>query len=113
MVRPADGQRQQARDGREAHGEHPPPLGPVELARRVEQAARRGYAVAEEELEPGLVAVAAPVRRFDGSIVSALNVSGPAFRFGARLDEAGAEVARAAERLSLILNGQDAAVSGT
>jgi DNA-binding IclR family transcriptional regulator len=84
-----------------------------ELAERVEQAARLGYAVADEELEPGLAAVAAPVRRFDGQIVSALNVSGPSFRFAARLHEAGAEVARAAERLSLMLGGQEVAVSAT
>ena len=63
---------------------------------RVREAAGRGYAVADEELEPGLAAVAAPVRRFDGRIVAALNVSGPSFRFGGRLQEAGAEVARAA-----------------
>ena len=81
-----------------------------ELAERVEEAARLGYAVAEEELEPGLVAVAAPVRRFDGAIVSALNVSGPSFRFGPRLHEAGTEVARAAEQLSLTLNGEGVAV---
>jgi IclR family KDG regulon transcriptional repressor len=77
-----------------------------ELAARVEEARRLGYAVAEEELEPGLVAVAAPVRRFDASIVAALNVSGPSFRFAPRLDDAGVEVARAAERLSLMLNGE-------
>jgi DNA-binding IclR family transcriptional regulator len=84
-----------------------------ELAGRVDQAARLGYAVVEEELEPGLVAVAAPVRRFDGEIVSALNVSGPSFRFGPRLNEAGTEVARAAEQLSLLLSGQGAALSAT
>ena len=60
----------------------------------------RGYHVADEELEPGLCAVAAPVRRFDGHIVAALNVSGPAFRFAARLDAAGGEVAAAAVGLS-------------
>ena len=63
-------------------------------------AAERGYHVADEELEPGLCAVAAPVRRFDGRIVAALNVSGPAFRFAARLDAAGGEVAAAAVGLS-------------
>ena len=36
------------------------------------------------------------MRRFDGHIVAALNVSGPAFRFAARLDAAGGEVAAAA-----------------
>jgi IclR family transcriptional regulator, KDG regulon repressor len=70
------------------------------LARRIAEAAARGWATADEELEPGLAAVAAPVRRFDGRIIAALNVSGPSFRFSARLEQAGAEVARAARLLS-------------
>jgi len=72
----------------------------AEVQSRVEEVARRGVAVADEELEPGLAAVAAPVRRFDGRIVAALNVSGPSFRFRARLPEAATEVARAAVGLS-------------
>jgi IclR family transcriptional regulator, KDG regulon repressor len=72
----------------------------AELTERVQESVARGYAVADQELEPGLAAVAAPVRRFDARIVAALNVSGPSFRFGARLPEAGPVVARAAEELS-------------
>jgi DNA-binding IclR family transcriptional regulator len=75
-----------------------------ELSARVHEAAERGYAVADEELEPGLTAVAAPVRRFDGRIVAAVNVSGPTFRFGPRLAEAGTEVMLAAEQLSMSLH---------
>jgi IclR family transcriptional regulator, KDG regulon repressor len=75
-----------------------------ELSACVQEAAERGYAVADEELEPGLAAVAAPVRRFDGRIVAAVNVSGPTFRFGPRLLEAGREVTRAAEQLSARLH---------
>jgi DNA-binding IclR family transcriptional regulator len=41
---------------------------------------RRGYAVTNEELEPGLVAVAAPVYRDGAAVVAALSVSGPATR---------------------------------
>jgi DNA-binding IclR family transcriptional regulator len=41
---------------------------------------RRGYAVTSEELEPGLVAVAAPVYRDGAAAVAALSVSGPATR---------------------------------
>jgi DNA-binding IclR family transcriptional regulator len=72
----------------------------AELTRRIEQARTRGYATVDEEFEPGLVAAAAPVRDFRGRIVAALNVSGPKFRLGDRLEEAGAELAGAAETLS-------------
>jgi IclR family transcriptional regulator, KDG regulon repressor len=71
-----------------------------DLEARVQEGAERGYAVADAELEPGLAAVAAPVRRFDGRIVAAVNVSGPSFRFGPLLAEAGEEVRRAADELS-------------
>jgi IclR family transcriptional regulator, KDG regulon repressor len=74
-----------------------------ELGERVRETAARGFAVADEELEPGLSAVAAPVRRFDGRIVAAINVSGPSFRFGPRLLDAGPVVARAAKELSALL----------
>ena len=40
----------------------------------------RGYAVTDEELEPGLVAVAAPVFGSGSAVVAALSVSGPASR---------------------------------
>src|SRR5919197_887249 len=84
-----------------------------ELSARVREAAERGYAVADGELEPGLAAVAAPVRRFDGRIVAAINVSGPSFRFGPRLPEAGIEVMRAAEQLSATLADAGVANSAT
>ncbi len=42
-----------------------------------------GYAVAVDELEIGLTAVAAPVRGVDGTVTASLSISGPGFRLGA------------------------------
>ena len=79
------------------------PNGPAsvdELRERTDAARARGYAVVDEEFEPGLVAVGAPVRDFGGRIVAALNVSAPKFRFGNRLTAAGPVVKRVADALS-------------
>lgn len=46
----------------------------------LDEARARGYATAVEELEPGLWAVAAPVRDATGAVVAALSVSGPTVR---------------------------------
>ena len=53
-----------------------------EAALRAELAAvrARGYAVTDEELERGLIAFAAPVFRYDGTVVAALSVSAPTTR---------------------------------
>jgi DNA-binding IclR family transcriptional regulator len=54
-----------------------------ELARVREQ----GHALAVDELEVGLTAVAVPVRNAHGDVVASMSVSGPTFRLGAdRLD---------------------------
>lgn len=48
----------------------------------------RGFAVAADELDVGLTAVAAPVRDAHGDVVASVSVSGPSFRFGEdRIDE--------------------------
>jgi IclR family transcriptional regulator, KDG regulon repressor len=75
-------------------------LGVAGEADRIVEARERGYAIVREEFEPGLVAAAAPVRDNAGRIVAAVNVSAPAFRFAARLDEAAAAVVAAAAELS-------------
>jgi IclR family transcriptional regulator, KDG regulon repressor len=77
-----------------------------DLAGRIARSRERGYAIADEEMEPGLVAAAAPVRDPSGRIVAALNVSGPKFRLGTRLDEAGAALVLAAADLSAALAGR-------
>jgi len=91
-----------ARSGRHPGG----PQSADELWERISEARARGYALADEDFEPGLVAVAGPVRDFRGQVVAAVNVSGPKFRFGARLDEAGEHVRAVAQELSQMLGWQ-------
>lgn len=90
------------------------PRGPQsadELWERLADARLRGYALADEEFEPGLVAVAAPVRDFRGRVVAAVNVSAPKFRFASRLEEAGERVRTVAEELSHVLGWEPARAS--
>jgi IclR family transcriptional regulator, acetate operon repressor len=64
----------------------------------------RGYAITDEELEPGLIAVAAPVHGFDGAVVAALSVSAPTTRMTRdRLTAAAGHCAQEAAGLSAVL----------
>jgi IclR family transcriptional regulator, acetate operon repressor len=70
---------------------------------------RRGYAVADEELEPGLVAIAAPVRDATGTVVASISVSGPSVRLTPdRTVTIAAMVAGEAHALSTALGFQGA-----
>jgi len=95
-------------------GEQLPPAGPRapvdvgELERAIRRARQVGYAIADEESEPGLVAVGAPIRDFTGRVIAALNVSAPKFRLGGRLHPTGQLVRAAAEQLSAALGAPDA-----
>jgi DNA-binding IclR family transcriptional regulator len=63
-----------------------------------------GYAVTNEELELGLTAVAAPVRRHDGEVVAAISVAGPSTRFSAsRIDDVATQCIIEADALSSVL----------
>jgi IclR family acetate operon transcriptional repressor len=62
---------------------------------------RVGYAIAEEELEEGLSAVAAPIWNSGRRVEASISVSGPSFRLPRpRLEALGEETARMAERVS-------------
>jgi IclR family acetate operon transcriptional repressor len=56
------------------------PLSRAQLEADLVETTRRGWALTWEELEEGLVAVAAPVHARDGSVVAAVSVSGPTTR---------------------------------
>lgn len=53
---------------------------PDALRAELEHCRNRGYATQIEELEEGLNAVAAAIRRADGQVVAALSIAGPSFR---------------------------------
>ena len=56
------------------------PLSATQLFFLIERDRAGGVVVADEEFEPGLLGLAAPVRDFTGDIVAVVNVSGPSFR---------------------------------
>jgi DNA-binding IclR family transcriptional regulator len=81
------------------------PRSAAQLLERLRADRRRGFAVADEELEAGLLGVAAPVRDASGLVVAAVNVSGPKYRLGPGLAAAGAAVVAAAATLAGRLSG--------
>jgi DNA-binding IclR family transcriptional regulator len=74
----------------------------------------RGYAVTDEELEPGLIAVAAPVRGYDGAVVAALSVSAPTNRMTSEdVKTAAGHCAEEAAGLSAVLGYRQRAARQT
>jgi DNA-binding IclR family transcriptional regulator len=71
------------------------------LERELAKVRREGHAVGMEELEPGFIAIGAPVRNAHGRTVAAVSVGGPKARLGGtRLRTAIARVRKAADRIS-------------
>jgi DNA-binding IclR family transcriptional regulator len=74
------------------------------LVHELEEVRLRGFAIAIDELEIGLTAVAAPVRNSHGEVIASMSVSGPTFRIDARrLPQLARAVVRAAEDVSFRL----------
>jgi IclR family transcriptional regulator, KDG regulon repressor len=84
----------------------PGPNGPTSFADFAATLARerkKGWVYVDEEFEPGLVGVAAPVFDFDGRVIAALNLSAPKFRAGKALAAAGPRLTEVAAQLSSLL----------
>lgn len=72
------------------------------LRRELDEVRTKGWALAVDELEEGLTAIASPIRGADGSVVASLSASGPTFRLTdertpdvvARVVEAGREISQ-------------------
>ncbi|MEI7777862.1 MAG: IclR family transcriptional regulator [Actinomycetes bacterium] len=75
---------------------------PGKLREQLHEVRSRGYAIAAQELEIGLVAVAAAVRDMDGNVVGTVSISGPSSRLstdrlsqlGVRVRQAGLDISR-------------------
>jgi len=74
---------------------------PAEVLACVREVRKTGFAVAVDELEQGLTAVAAPLHNVHGDIVASISVSGPTFRLGPdRLEVVTADVVDTATEVS-------------
>lgn len=83
----------------------------ADLAEALERVRADGVAVVDSELEPGLVAVAAPIRSADGTVVAAVSVSGPSVRLTpADLPEVSRAVRATADEITLALSSTRPAI---
>ncbi|MEZ4515502.1 MAG: IclR family transcriptional regulator [Chloroflexota bacterium] len=73
----------------------------ADLRRELAATQARGYSIADETLEVGLIAIAAPVYNHDGQVVATVSVAGPKVRITpARVPEIGRQLLDAAGRIS-------------
>ncbi len=71
------------------------------LDRELDEVRRQGWALAADELEEGLTAIAAPIHGADGSVLASVSASGPTFRLTAeRTPEVAAQVVAAGREIS-------------
>lgn len=72
-----------------------------QLQKELEQIRQQGYGIAEEELEMGLSAAAAPIWSHEGQVAATISISGPSFRLPhERLVELGIEGKQVADTIS-------------
>jgi IclR family KDG regulon transcriptional repressor len=76
---------------------------PSALAEHIDQVRKQGYALDAEELEEGLVCIAAPVRDEFDVTCAAISIAGPAPRLMGHLNEHIAQVRATADALSVAL----------
>jgi DNA-binding IclR family transcriptional regulator len=84
----------------------------VDLERELGRVRQHGYAFAVDELESGLVALAAPIRNHLGSVVAAISINGPLSRLTPkRRRDLVSKLCGAATRVSRRLGSPEASVS--
>lgn len=83
------------------------------LRRDLEVVRERGWALADDELEQGLTAVAAPIFDQANEVVGSLSVSGPTFRIASKIDELATAAVHAARITSSRLGHRGTKGPGT
>ena len=85
----------------------------AELRSVLETVRAQGYAITDQEFEPGVFSIAAPVRDSTDEVIAAINVTGPTDRFPADLvrERQIAAVVRTADELSAALGAVRAATA--
>jgi DNA-binding IclR family transcriptional regulator len=74
---------------------------PARLRQELARIREQGYAVADQEIEIGFIAIGAPVRNHEGQVVGAISINGPTARLTAdRIPEVTRQVKAAADRIS-------------
>lgn len=86
---------------------------PARLREQFEEIRVQGYGYTVEELEIGLNAVGAPIRSFDGKVVGAVSISGPAFRLPLNsIPETGELAVKATADISRRFGFHDGTIAG-
>ncbi|GAA0521622.1 IclR family transcriptional regulator [Saccharopolyspora subtropica] len=79
------------------------------LFRELEHVREQGYAVIDNELEEGLIALSCPIRDSGGALVAVINLNAPRYRFGRdRIPQAVSRLRAAADQMTSALWTTDA-----
>ena len=71
---------------------------------QLELTRKRGWAIDDQEHEDNVMCIAAPIRDYSGSVIAAISVSWPLFRFNKDdFEKATREITNAADGLSKVL----------
>jgi DNA-binding IclR family transcriptional regulator len=77
---------------------------PEALRKDLAEVKKRGFAVADEAIELGFIAIGAPVRNYEGEVVAAISIGGPVLRLSAkRIPQVAGLVRQSAARISDLL----------
>ena len=82
---------------------------PEALREQLELTRRRGWAIDDQEHEDNVMCIASPIRDYTGTVVAAMSVSWPVFRFNqADFEKIVSEIKAVTDELSAIMGYEEA-----